>query len=582
MWKNGLLTLLCAVAGGAVFAGCNDGDDSLGVAFLLEDGQEATELPPRLAFSCDEKHLVAQIRIRGPGGSSPEHPSQFEEGGPLTGVRYLGVSLKDVSPAGALAFGWNGGFIAEGRKDPNGGGNPLPFDPDLDVGEPSAVLTVSAARCDFESATFTIVAFEFEYLGAEELGSPGSALAQLPLQVLRVQQQTCIFVNSGGGSVPPPPGPAPALGPTIAAGGAFSLARPADGTLRSWGSNSAGALANGGSGTGRDLPGQTAFVGHVVAVAAGVAHALAILDDGTVWGWGYDGFGQLGDNRNLSQYVPVQMTGLTQLTASKTAVSAGTLHSLILRSDGIVESTGYNGRGQLGDGTTTDRWEALSVPNLAGIVAIAAGSSHSLALDGSGVVMAWGSNNSGQLGDGTATDRTSPVQVTGLSGMKLIAAGEDFSMAADDVSVWAWGSNLNGKLGDGTEIDRSTPVQIALPGFKMPARAIAAGGQFAMALDDDGFVFTWGINEVGQLGSGSLTPGYRPDPAKVVQFPAAGRKVVEIAAGKASGVEHCLARLDDGTVWAWGYNISGQLGNGDPSQSIFESPVQVGAGLNLN
>lgn len=591
MRKYGRSALLCAVVVGvALIAGCNDADGSLGVEFLLE-GEEAAKLPTTLVFRCDETDVVAQIRIRGPGGSSPEHPSQFAEGGPFVGVPYLGVSLEDVSPAGALVFHWNGGFIAEGHRDANAGGSALPFDPDLDVGEPAGVLTVSAAHCDFESATFTIVAFEFEYLGVEELNTPGSALAGAavgPINVGRVQRQSCGVTNSasGGGGGPPPPNPPPS-GPRLAAGSDFSLARRADGTLWSWGSDLIGTLGDGPTDQSRDVPGPTAaFHGRsVVAISASVVHALALLDDGTVWGWGYDGFGQLGDNANFTQSLPVRMTGLTQLTAAKVAIAAGTVHSLVLRSDGVVEATGRNARGQLGDGTTTDRLEAASVPNLTGIVAIAAGGSHSLALDGSGAVWAWGGNDSGQLGDGTATDRTSPIQVTGLSGMKFVAAGEDFSMAADDSAIWAWGSNTNGKLGDGTEIDRSTPVQVDLPlppSFTFPVTAIAAGNQFAMALDDAGLVFTWGINEVGQLGSGSLSPGFRPSPAPVAQFPPAGQKVVEIAAGKASGLEHALALLSDGTVWAWGYNDKGQLGNGDPNDAIRESPVQVVGGLNLN
>ncbi len=593
--RSALLGAVVVVA--ALAAGCNDADGSLGVEFLLE-GEESARLPATLVFRCDETDIVAQIRIRGPGGSSPEHTSQFAEGGPSVGVPYLGVSLEDVSPAGALVFHWNGALIAEGHRDANVVESALPFDPDLDVGEPAGVLTVSAAHCDFESATFTIVAFEFEYLGVEELNRPGSALAGFgvgPINVLGVQQQSCRITNSasGGGGGPPPPGPTPPQGPRLAAGSDFSLARLSDGTLQSWGSDLIagviGTLGDGPTDTSRDVPGPSGrFVPKVVAVSAGLWHALALLDDGTVWGWGYNGLGQLGNGHRVTLPAPVQMTGPTQATAAKVAVAAGTLHSLVLRSDGVVEATGWNlrgqlGNGQLGDGMTNDRLEALPVPNLTGIEAIAAGGSHSLALDNSGDVWAWGGNDSGQVGDGTATDRPTPITVTGLSGMKLVAAGEDFSMAADDLTIWAWGSNTNGKLGDGTEIDRSTPVQVDLPpSFTFPVKAIAAGGQFAMALDGAGLVFTWGINEVGQLGNGSLSPGFRPSPAPVAQFPPAGRQVVEIAAGKASGLEHALALLDDGTVWAWGYNDKGQLGNGDPNDAIRESPVQVVGGLNLN
>jgi alpha-tubulin suppressor-like RCC1 family protein len=378
-------------------------------------------------------------------------------------------------------------------------------------------------------------------------------------------------------SPPPPPGTAAHL----AAGDNFTIVQPIAGQLRSWGSDAIGALGDGAGDSSRNVPGLVSVLSGASAIAAGFEHALAIGADGRVYGWGYNGFGQLGNGSNQTVFAPVAMIGATLQTAPKIAVAGGTLHSLILRNDGVVEATGSNGFGQLGDGTTNDRSEALPVPNLANVVAISAGGRHSLALLQNGDVWAWGDNIRGQLGDDTTADRYVPTPVSGLSGIKLIAGGDDFSMAATDDTLWAWGSNESGKLGDGTEVDRHLPVIVNLPaGFATPIKAIAAGSQFAMALDSSGVVYTWGSNEIGQLGSGSLSPGFRTEPLPVPAFPPAGRTVIAIEAGTRFGLEHVLALLDNGDLWVWGYNDVGQLGVGS-STFIFKSPVQVPA-LNLH
>jgi alpha-tubulin suppressor-like RCC1 family protein len=373
-----------------------------------------------------------------------------------------------------------------------------------------------------------------------------------------------------GVTTPPPAGAA-----RLAAGGGFSLARNAAGTsMFSWGSDSGEALGNGGGGD-RNTPGPIVLPGivpqPVVAIASGsgARHGL-LISDATAWAWGYNGFGQLGNGNTNSQPNPVPMTHDNGFVITGvSAVSAGTLHSLVLRNDGLVFAVGSNGFGQLGDGTNTDRARAVQVTNLANITAIAAGGQFSLALRGDGTVWAWGANANGQLGDGTLLDRDSPAQVAGLAGVVAIAAGSEHALALlGSGGVVAWGLNSEGQLGDNTTFNRSSPMPVL--GFSR-AFTIAAGGNNSAAFGE--VLFVWGSNSNGQLGTGSASPAFR---AVAGQAPALGGPVI----GFAVGGNHMLALRSDGTVWAWGANDTGQAGNGATGSNEL-APVQV-TGLDLD
>ena len=193
-------------------------------------------------------------------------------------------------------------------------------------------------------------------------------------------------------------------------------------------------------------------------IAGGRVHAIALKSDGTVWAWGYNAYGQLGDGTTAwSRPTPVQVSGLSGVTA----IAAGGYHTIALKSDGTVWTWGANGNGQLGDGTTTERKTPVQVSGLSSVTAIAAGSSHTIALKSDGTVWTWGANGSGQLGDGTNTERTTPVQVSGLSGVTAISGGESHTITLkSDGTVWTWGANASGQLGDGTYTSRTTPLQV--------------------------------------------------------------------------------------------------------------------------
>ncbi|RKG50096.1 kelch-like protein [Corallococcus sp. AB011P] len=349
-------------------------------------------------------------------------------------------------------------------------------------------------------------------------------------------------------------------GARLAAGSGHTLALKQDGTVWAWGSNGQGQLGDG-TGADRLTPVQVQGLTGVAAFAAGSLHSLAVKQDGTVWAWGTNN-GQLGDGTTTQRLTPVQVQGLTGVAA----LAAGIHHTLALKQDGTVWAWGYNGQGQLGDGTITQRLTPVQVQGLTGVAALAAGSLHSLALKQDGTVWAWGDNTQGQLGDGTTTQRRTPVQVPGLTGVAAITGGNSHSLALkQDGTVWAWGDNTQGQLGDGTTTQRLTPVQMqGLTGIA----ALAGGNSHSLALKQDGTVWAWGDNTYGRLGDGTTTQRLTP-----VQVP--GLTGVATLAG---GASHSLALKQDGTVWAWGFNMYGRLGDGTTTQRL--TPVQV-PGLSL-
>jgi len=334
--------------------------------------------------------------------------------------------------------------------------------------------------------------------------------------------------------------------PTLAGGGSHSLALRSDGTVWAWGSNWGGTLGDG-TDTNRRTPVQVTGLSDVTTISAGYGHSLAQRSDGTVWAWGQGSEGRLGDGATTNRATPVQVTGLSDVTA----ISAGYGHSLALRSDGTVWAWGRNRVGQLGDGTTNDRHVPVRVTGLSGVTAISAGFGHSLAQRSDGTVWAWGQNGVGQLGDGSATDRRTPVRVSGLSNATAVSAGYGFSLALrSDGTVWAWGRSIEGQLGDGTTNNRHTPVRVT--GLS-DVTAISAGRDHSLTLRSDGTVWAWGRNVEGQLGDSTVV-ARRTHAQRVSGL----SNLTGVSAG--NGIS--LALRSDGTVWAWGWNLDGQLGDG--------------------
>lgn len=276
-------------------------------------------------------------------------------------------------------------------------------------------------------------------------------------------------------------------------------------------------------------------------ISAGGVHSLLICNDGSVKAWGYNSYGQLGNNTVTDSNSPMLVAGLT---GTVTAVSAGSDFSLALKSDGTVWAWGYNYYGQLGNGTFTDSYTPMQVPGLAGVVAISAGSYHSMALKGDGTVWAWGANYNGQLGDNTYINSANPVATyTTLANVTAISAGNNYSMALKgDSTVWTWGSNYDGQLGLGTSNDTLYPCKI--PGLTKII-AIDGGGSHSLAVKSNGTVMAWGNNDNGQLGDGTQTLRLNPVAVLVLS------NVKKVRAGSS----HSLALKNDSTVWQWGANL---------------------------
>ena len=300
----------------------------------------------------------------------------------------------------------------------------------------------------------------------------------------------------------------------------------------------------------------------VRAVTAGAAHTCALTEGGGIKCWGANDYGQLGDGTTTDRTTPVDVVGLGN---GVDAIAAGNWHTCALTEGGAAKCWGYNGYGQLGDGTTTNRATPVDVLGLASAVrAVAAGGGHTCALtEGSGV-KCWGANYYGQVGDGTTTNRTAPADVVGLAGgVRAIASGLWHTCAqTEDGASKCWGYNGNGQLGDGTTTLRASPVDVS--GLASGVRAVAAGGGHTCALVEGGGAKCWGWNGYGQLGDGTCAERHTP-----VDVSGLSSATPAISAGG----NHTCALLAGGGVSCWGYNGYGQLGDGTTATRA--TPVDV-------
>jgi len=232
--------------------------------------------------------------------------------------------------------------------------------------------------------------------------------------------------------------------------------------------------------------------------------AYAIKSDGTVWAWGANLFGQLGDGTITNRSTPVQVKeDVAIVLTDVVSVSAGYYYALFLKSDGTVWSCGYNYSGQLGNGTTSNTSYATQVNGINDVVHISAGTSHSMAVESDGTAWAWGENNRGQLGDGTKINRLSPVMVNGLSDAKMVASGSQCSFALkSDGTVFSWGYfPALGVNSANSLTDSLIPVQInKLRNIK----SITSGAtcNVSVAITPDGSAWAWGSDMYPHLGFG--------------------------------------------------------------------------------
>ncbi|HZI33343.1 MAG TPA: hypothetical protein VFF11_13460, partial [Candidatus Binatia bacterium] len=347
----------------------------------------------------------------------------------------------------------------------------------------------------------------------------------------------------------------------VAAGSFYSFFLKADGSLWAMGWNGFGQLGDGTFNT-ATAPEQIISTG-VTAVASGRfynpagtlhGHSLILKSGRSLWAMGYNGSGQLGDGTYNTTNAPEQIVSEGVIT-----IAAGGIHSLFIKSGGSLWAMGANTFGQLGDGSfnNTNRPEEI-ISN--GVVAIAAGGAHSLFIKSDGSLWAMGADVVGQLGDGAFTgSKTNLPELIVSNGVVTVAAGNSHSLfLKSDGSLWAMGRNGSGQLGDGTLINTNKPEEIVSNGVV----AIAAGDSFSLFLKSDGSLWAMGDNRSGQLGDGTLNNTNRPE-----EIVSGG--VLAIAAGYA----HSLFVKSDGSLWDMGANNYSQLGNGSGGSSVPEQLI---------
>ncbi len=366
-----------------------------------------------------------------------------------------------------------------------------------------------------------------------------------------------------------------------------SIALKSDGTVWTWGINNCvlgyGPCGKLGDGTTAERhvptqvhgPGNVGYLGSITAIMGGEHDNYALKSDGTVWAWGGNFVGQIGDGTYTNTVTPVQVSGLVSVTM----LGGRGYHNLALKSDGTVWAWGWNRFGELGHDTSTSPCPLtpgtcstvpLQVIGVTNPLTITGGGFFSLALMPDHTLLGWGENAHGELGDGTYTNRSAPVHTSVvLSNVINVSAGWFHAVALTaDNKVWTWGNNFDGESGTGVTSTMGISVPIQVPGLDHVLQA-SAGDGFTAILKSDGTVWTWGTNNFGELGDGTFNT--RATPAQVQGL----SDVVYVAARD----YHVLVIKSDGTVWAWGSNENGECGDNTvqdrthPVQVLFDLPV---------
>jgi len=328
----------------------------------------------------------------------------------------------------------------------------------------------------------------------------------------------------------------------ISIGEIHSTAITSDGNMWQWGSEIYG----------RSIVTWPTAIGTAHAwttVSSGLYTNLALKTDGSLWAWGDNSYGQFGDGSLDNKITPVRIGTDTDW---KTIVTSG-IHSVALKNDGTLWTWGINQYGQLGDGSTDDKYTPVRIGTDTNWSAISAGPYHTVALKTNGTLWAWGDNWYGQLGDGTRMDQHVPIRIGSDANWTAISASDVNTVALKaDGTLWAWGVKGCAQLGDGTIVIQPAPIWV---GYDTNWVAISSAVADTIALKSDGTLWAWGCSGWSNvLGDGSTDPKYISTPVRIGN----DTNWSSIAAGG----YHTMALKSDGTLWSWGWNFYGQLGDG--------------------
>jgi alpha-tubulin suppressor-like RCC1 family protein len=475
-------------------------------------------------------------------GTTTSSPTPVNVAGLTSGVASISAggthTCAVTNTSGVACWGWNG-FGQLGNSSTTSSPTPVNV-----AGLTSFVTSISAGATHTCAITLTPdhvnVATCWGNNGSGQLGDTTTTNSPTPVNVAGL--------TSGVAS--------------ISAGSNHTCAVTYSGSASCWGNNDSGQLGDTTT-TNKSAPvNVSGLTTGVASITTGSNHTCATTTSGSARCWGWNAFGQLGDNTTTSRSAPVDVSGLTTGVAS---ITTSTNHTCATTTSGSARCWGWNAFEQLGDNTTTSRSAPVNVSGLTtGVASITTSTSHTCALTTSGNARCWGRNGAGRLGDGTTTNRSTPVNVTGTTGtIDSVSTGIDHTCAlTTSGGVKCWGDNFAGRIGDGTTTNRSTPVNVT--GLTSGVASISTGNGHNCALTTSGGVTCWGWNGNGGLGNNSFVNSSSP-----VDVTGLTSGVASIS----SGNFHTCALTTSGGVTCWGRNEYGQLGDGTTVSKA--TPVDV-------
>ena len=490
----------------------------------------------------------------------------------------------------------------------DGDGDGFPASSDSDDNNPAIAATCMIGQYGRYSCQQATVGFYVDVPGSliKIPASPGNyvdingAISQSPCSIGTFQKLSGMdkcdyanpgyYVNSGGssaqiacsgGTYNPDTGsitPADCIGADpgfnvpvmvdIIAGNTHSCAILDDGSVRCWGANNYGQL-----GDGTRIDRATPTVANIplgrsaVSISTGAGHTCVIFDDSSLRCWGDNAYGQLGDGTKIERTLPTTVNlGNGKMALS---VSLGQTHTCAILDDYSVKCWGGNSNGQLGDGTSSDRTNPvlISLGDERSAVSISSGSYHTCAILDNESISCWGDNWHGQIGDGSNARSLSPQEISMDSpySTRLLDSGPFHTCAIMiNNSLYCWGFNSGGQLGNGDFSSSNTPLLVPISPTQVPS-VMGSGFHHTCLLLDDGEIVCWGDNARGQLGDGTSTSSVVPISVDLPN----GRSALSLSVGQ----RHSCAILDDATLYCWGINSDGQLGDGGFSDIL--TPVNI-------